>query len=239
MSPAKQYASATAIAKSPMKKSSFAQTCNQLSAFLKEKGSLRDLHLGMNAKFNDTDKSAAEIMTVDLLSNMGNPGQSTAPTEKSINLLPQNGTADYFTTLEDSTNKVASSRSVAVSVSKAAQMTIFYNGQVIVFHDIPADRARDVMLAAGSCPPSNGKVDTGVELASSSNHSSDLRGSNQPIHVQFPANGLDLPIARRASLHKFLAKRKDRAALRAPYQLHNQSSDAGTSKKEHKFDLNL
>lgn len=54
MSPAKQYTSTTAATKPPMKKTSFAQTCNQLSVFLKERGSLKDLHRGINPKFDDT-----------------------------------------------------------------------------------------------------------------------------------------------------------------------------------------
>ncbi|CAI9267613.1 unnamed protein product [Lactuca saligna] len=237
MSPAKQYTTTTAATKPPMKKTSFTQTCNQLSVFLKERGSLKDLHRGINPKFDDTEKSPAAMTTVDLLSNMEKQGQNTAQAQadNSMNLLPRNDTLDYFTTLEDSTNKIVSSK----SESKTAQMTIFYNGQVIVFDDMPADRARDVMLAAESFPPSNGKVDTGVELTSTSNHSSDVHGSNQPIHVQFQANGLDLPIARRASLHKFLAKRKERAAVRSPYQLHNPPQAAGASKNEHKFEFDL
>ncbi|GKE95052.1 TIFY 10A-like protein [Tanacetum coccineum] len=94
-------------------------------------------------------------------------------------------------------------------------MTIFYNGQVVVFDDVSEDRARDVFLAARGYGP---KL---------------VHEADQPNHVQFLRNGLDLPIARRASLHKFLAKRKERAIARAPYQLHNSST------KEHKFDLNL
>lgn len=35
-------------------KSSFAQTCNLLSHYLKEKGSLRDLNLGINGEAADT-----------------------------------------------------------------------------------------------------------------------------------------------------------------------------------------
>ncbi|XP_062087846.1 jasmonate ZIM domain-containing protein 1-like isoform X2 [Humulus lupulus] len=36
------------------------------------------------------------------------------------------------------------------------------------------------------------------------------------------ANGSDLPIARRNSLHRFLEKRKDRVAAKAPYQVNNR-----------------
>ena len=141
-------------------------------------------------------------MTVDLLSNMEDQGQKKVQTDKSMNV-------------GDLTNEATSARSVAVSESKTSQMTIFYNGQVVVFDNISADKARDVFLAARSCGPSL------------------VHEVDQPSHAQFLRNGLDLPIARRASLHKFLSKRKERAIARAPYQLHYSSP------KEHKFDLNL
>ena len=32
---------------------------------------------------------------------------------------------------------------------ETAQMTIFYNGQVMVFNDFPADKAKEIMLLAG------------------------------------------------------------------------------------------
>ncbi|KAI3802775.1 hypothetical protein L1987_30918 [Smallanthus sonchifolius] len=176
------------------KKHTVAHTCNQLSLFLKQKGCLRDLHLGINPKSDDTVR-----MTVDLLSNMENPDQNNPQTDK---LLKP----------EDSGNKNRS----------AAQMTIFYDGQVIVLDDIPADRARDVMLAAGDIKPSPTSGNTETRPSESN-------------HVRVEANGLDLPIARRASLHKFLAKRKDRAAVRAPYPLPGD----GGFKPERNFDLNL
>ncbi|XP_076890410.1 jasmonate ZIM domain-containing protein 1-like [Bidens hawaiensis] len=200
MSPAKHFTA-------PAKKPTVAQTCNQLSLFLKEKGCLRDLHLGINNKSDDT----AAKMTIDLLSNIENPDQSNAQTEKLMNLKP-----------EVTVNKaIVTGRSEA----KPPQMTIFYDGQVIVFDDIPVDRARDLMLAAG-------KTETPrVELASNSTE------SNKRIDpVRAEAKGLDLPIARRASLHKFLAKRKDRATVRAPYP---SPAAGGDNKPEHNFDLNL
>ena len=141
-------------------------------------------------------------MTVDLLSSMEDQGQKKVQSDKSMNV-------------GDLTNEATSARSVAVSESKTSQMTIFYNGQVVVFDNISADKARDVFLAARSYGPSL------------------VHEADQPNHAQFLRNGLELPIARRASLHKFLAKRKERAIATAPYRLHDSSPE------EHKFDLNL
>ncbi|KAF4399347.1 hypothetical protein G4B88_022430 [Cannabis sativa] len=43
----------------------------------------------------------------------------------------------------------------------------------------------------------------------------------QESNAEAAANGSDLPIARRNSLHRFLEKRKDRVAAKAPYQVNN------------------
>ncbi|KAJ0765643.1 putative transcription factor TIFY family [Helianthus annuus] len=93
------------------------------------------------------------------------------------------------------------------TANKAQQMTILYNGEVIVFDNLPADRARDLMLAARDYPSSTGKTNAHDYLTATSTFPYNARESDQPIdHLRVQANGLDLPIARRASLHKFLAK---------------------------------
>nr|GEY22047.1 protein TIFY 10A-like [Tanacetum cinerariifolium] len=136
---------------SPAKRSRVAQTCNQLSSFLKEKSRLKDL---INAKFDDTVNSPQARMTIDLLSSMEDQGQKS-------------------TNVGDLTNEVTSAR----SEPKRSQMTIFYNGQVVVFDDVSEDRARDVFLAARST--------YGPNLVHETN--------GLPNHVQFLRNGLDRP----------------------------------------------
>ncbi|KAJ0546543.1 putative transcription factor TIFY family [Helianthus annuus] len=122
------------------------------------------------------------------------------------------------------------------TTNKAQQMTIFYHREVIVFDNIPADRARDLMLAAKDYPSSTGKTNAHDYLIATSNFPYNARESDQPIdHLRVQANGLDLLIARRASLNKFLAKRKDRATVQAPYP----SPGAGPSMHELNFDINM
>lgn len=95
-----------------------------------------------------------------------------------------------------------------------------------MFDDISTDKARDMMLAA-----------TGASSSSkTSNSTYEAFGSHGQILPGL--KGLDLPIARRSSLYKFLEKRKDRAIERAPYQLHNNRLMAVAS-LNHDFDLNL
>ncbi|KAM0020303.1 putative transcription factor TIFY family [Helianthus debilis subsp. tardiflorus] len=222
-------------------KSSVAMTCNRLSSFLKEKAIRINTTFDVKGK-SESSSPAMETnknkTTVDLLSKIESPVQMSEKTEKSINHLPQYVTVDSFCKPDDSSNKAVSDEVVEPKGAKTAQMTIIYRGQVLVFDSISADKARDMTLAAAASSSSfDNQIQNLIPLASTSNSAFEGFGSGYRMLTGLQINGSDLPIARRSSLHKFLAKRRDRANERAPYRLPNRLMAAPSS--NHKFDLNL
>ncbi|XP_062200807.1 protein TIFY 11d-like [Phragmites australis] len=84
-----------------------------------------------------------------------------------------------------------------------APLAIFYEGRVVVFEDFPAEKAKEVMQLAGSwssppLPLQNGAMEV----------------PEKPEPLATPS---DLPIARKASLQRFLQKRKHRISATDPY----------------------
>ncbi|CAO2823135.1 unnamed protein product [Amaranthus hypochondriacus] len=209
-------------------KMSFSQTCNLLSQYVKEKRAL-----GISGNIDSRGPA-----TMNLFPVTGKQVAAKDPNAcvgKTINLFPQ------LSGFNSGVNKRASPE------PPTPQMTIFYGGQVLVFNDLPADKAKEVMDLAtsfeaslkkrkvettSSTPPS-----TGVVLVSGQNPKPTLipnQNSKQNLtiapkfmnNVVSPAvpNVSELPIARKASLHRFLEKRKDRLVGKLPSDGANEGS---------------
>nr|XP_023923696.1 protein TIFY 10A-like [Quercus suber]POE96614.1 protein tify 10a [Quercus suber] len=225
-------------------KSNFAETCNLLSQYMKEK---RSLNLEMTRKPEPKENPETPVATtMDLLTNLENPGEAlrqnaVAPSNvQPMDFLQKLGVCPSNPT-EMATNK-ADSRKPATMKAVTAQMTIFYRGQVLVFDDLPAEKAREIITVAtkGSSSVSNGFVSTPASIMEKIRSRSPMayesnvvaayeRNTTTKERVQQQPRAIgsaDLPIARRASLHRFFEKRKDRAAANAPYQVNPPSAAA-------------
>ncbi|CAI0419218.1 unnamed protein product [Linum tenue] len=209
-------------------KSTFAQTCNLLSQYLKAgKANLGDI--GLAAKLdhhqppvnhNKSSVAAAPTTTLDLLPGIG--GSSANREAERSDGKPSPALPRF-----------AGYGSTAAAGGGGAQMTIFYGGKVIVFNDFPAEKAKEIMglvseqqgIITNNNNNSNSRdeqINNNAAAAVTSSSSSPNDGQiEQPIsHFRPPQPrpiGSDLPIARRASLHRFLEKRKDRVTSRGPY----------------------
>jgi jasmonate ZIM domain-containing protein len=235
-------------------KASFSQKCSLLSQYLKENGSFGDLSLGMKTCSVEANGTTGmyrpQATTMNLFpvneKNDAASSRSTSQNSKSMKLFPQQNATGA--------RKMADLSVIKPSANKpeTAPMTIFYAGQVIVFNDLPAHKAREVMALASkgssqtnvasfplnnaTVSPNMGKnpiLESSRAAPSSSNVVPNFGNNMVEDHVQSPAKAVvgDLPIARRASLHRFLEKRKDRINSKAPYLI-NSSLEASHSKQD-------
>ncbi|CAN6285472.1 unnamed protein product [Urochloa humidicola] len=76
--------------------------------------------------------------------------------------------------------------------AERAPLTIFYGGKMVVFDDFPAEKAEEIMHLAGG-------------------------SGNAAENALAQPNLTDMPIARKASLKRFLQKRKNRLTAGDPY----------------------
>lgn len=228
-------------------KASFSQTCSRLSQYLKENGSFGDLTLGMACKpdVNGTlGNSRQPTTTMSLFpceaSNMDS--SMAAQDVKPKNLFPRQSSFSSSSTSvpkQDVLKTTQATRSVKPE-SQTAPLTIFYAGQVIVFNDFSAEKAKEVMNLA-----SKGTANSFTGFTSNLNNNNNSQSlakttltsnvvvatipsqiphpkktaTQEPVLSSSTPMTCELPIARRASLHRFLEKRKDRVTSKAPYQL--------------------
>uniref|UniRef100_A0A0E0LNA8 Protein TIFY n=1 Tax=Oryza punctata TaxID=4537 RepID=A0A0E0LNA8_ORYPU len=205
---------------------SFAMACSLLSRYVRQNGAAAaELGLGIRGEAEATRAAPA---TMSLL-----PGEAERKKE-TMELFPQSagfGQQDAAAADADAARE---------QEPEKRQLTIFYGGKVLVFNDFPADKAKGLMqLASKGSPvaPQNAAApapaivtdNTKVPMAVPAPVSS-LPTAQVDAQKPARANASDLPIARKASLHRFLEKRKDRLNAKTPYQA--SPSDATPVKKE-------
>ncbi|KAL1319660.1 hypothetical protein HN51_064461 [Arachis hypogaea] len=178
--------------------STFSQTCNRLSQYLRENGSFGDLTLGITKRnpapetHGSPENSCYSATTMELFPTKENNNVTT------MDLLYPRAPAYAPAPVNTS----------AFKDGKGAQLTIFYGGEVMVFDDIPAEKAEEILSLAKRGNSS---------ACASTQHTRPYLFQPHSQLQSAPVVG-DLPIARKASLHRFLEKRKDRIASKAPYQ---------------------
>ncbi|XP_051114080.1 protein TIFY 10b-like isoform X2 [Andrographis paniculata] len=208
-------------------RSNFSQTCSLLSQYLKEKGSFGELTLGLAPSFEVKG-------TMNLLPKIEESTQIPVAGDVKVqmNLLP----------------KLVGAGEENMSCSpESGQMTIFYGGQVLVYNDLPAEKAMEIVTLARKCSSGGGAGGGANNLHSTSfpapSPAESATGATPNVFHNFsladsgrrppqPALVSDLPIARKNSLARFLEKRKDRITANAPYVASKLAASPPATKAE-------
>ncbi|CAN6300602.1 unnamed protein product [Urochloa humidicola] len=198
-----------APAKSIERASSFAMACSLLSRYVRENGAAaRELGLGIRAEAADALRTSADAEKGEV-------------SKETMDLFPQNAGFGHD-----------GAGALDAREKEKRQLTIFYAGKVLVFDDFPAEKAKDLMqMAEGASVAQNSSVVPSPAVATVTDSTKVAAVPAAPIPVvSAQKNAADIPQAPKASLRRFLEKRKDRLIAKAPYQA--SPSDATPVKKE-------
>ncbi|CAN6470814.1 unnamed protein product [Victoria cruziana] len=191
----------------PGERSSFSWTCSRLSQYIRENGGFGDLSLGLS--FNSDVAPAALTQGVSTETER----QATDEAEgNSLALFPQHTGFDGISAAEKSLGRNSSGLAAKDGGGRTAHMTIFYRGKMVVYDNVPAEKAEAVMHYVGN-------------------------GNFPKLQLATKASACDLPLARKASLQRFLEKRKDRLRAKSPYEPSNSLS-ASHKAEEFQHDKN-
>ncbi|XP_042438692.1 protein TIFY 9-like isoform X1 [Zingiber officinale] len=135
-------------------------------------------------------QSVVSRINPQLLRSVIAPGATEMPPEKAALLLSSSSQPPHPVTILN-----PSIRSVAEISNETAPLTIFYNGSMAVF-DLPRDKAETIMKL--------------VETANDGSSSDQRKGG---IRLPEELDGELPPMARRKSLQRFIAKRKQSGRL--------------------------
>ncbi|MED6192539.1 Jasmonate ZIM domain-containing protein 1 [Stylosanthes scabra] len=191
-------------------KSNFSQTCSLLSQFLKEKRSSGASTLGVGPKMEP------RASTKDFLGSIQNSDGGLRLNASALDSLPQH--------VENPCIKKSNIRSLG---SESPQLTIFYAGKMLVFDAFPPDKATEVMELATKLASNSSIVEQSqpsASVAAENLNKDKVLQTNNTSETPRPGNqavGSDMRYPRRASLLKFLEKRKERVIARGPYQVNN------------------
>ncbi|XP_074560552.1 protein TIFY 10a-like [Curcuma longa] len=201
-------------------RTNFELACSLLSQYIKEKGSVADLGLGIaqDASKGNSQSFRPPPTTICLLPGADISGGEDCEKESEGEVVSHENPMELFPRRAGFIPSVSQDSRGA----EKSQLSIFYGGNVLVFDNFPAEKARDLIRKASEgnsaaqnfsyVPPPSTTVTASRSLSRESSTLVNLPRSAEP-------NLSDLPIARKVSLQRFLQKRNYRIKAKAPYQV--------------------